>query len=147
MNPAFTLSFLALGKIAPWDAFFYVAFQFAGGLLGVVVSDFLIGIPSGVPNHEHQYEALRSRATAKDMDGRTVYVADLADIIASKEAANREKDREALPELRAIQAARLAKGAYARTLRMTLMSSLSTMRTGRSPLAINWACGSIPNCV
>ncbi len=45
MNPAFTLSFLALGKIAPWDALFYVAFQFAGGLLGVVVSDFLIGIP------------------------------------------------------------------------------------------------------
>src|SRR6266705_1272989 len=45
MNPAFTLSFLALGKIAPWDAFFYVVFQFAGGLLGVVVSDFLIGFP------------------------------------------------------------------------------------------------------
>src|SRR5207248_1618417 len=76
--------------------------------------DVLIGIPTGAPNREHQYEALRSRATVKDMDGRTIYVADLADIIASKEAANREKDREALPELRAIEAARLAKGATRR---------------------------------
>jgi aquaporin Z len=45
MNPAFTLSFLALGKIAPWDAFFYIVFQFAGGLLGVLLSELLIGFP------------------------------------------------------------------------------------------------------
>src|SRR5207247_9800766 len=45
MNPAFTLSFLALGKISRWDAFFYVAFEFDGGLLGVVVSELLIGFP------------------------------------------------------------------------------------------------------
>src|SRR5262252_2387067 len=31
MNPAFTLTFLFLGKIAPWDALFYVVAQFAGG--------------------------------------------------------------------------------------------------------------------
>jgi hypothetical protein len=34
-----------------------------------------------------------------------IYVADLADIVASKEAADRPKDREALPELRALLAA------------------------------------------
>jgi aquaporin Z len=45
LNPSLTLSFLALGKIAPWDAFFYVAFQFAGGILGVVLADLLIGFP------------------------------------------------------------------------------------------------------
>ena len=31
MNPAVTLTFLSLGKIAPWDAVFYIAAQFAGG--------------------------------------------------------------------------------------------------------------------
>ena len=34
---------------------------------------------------------------------------------------------------------------YARTLRMTFTSSLSTMRTGRSPLAKSCAWGSIPS--
>src|SRR5437867_6183940 len=45
MNPSLTLSFLALGKIAPWDAFFYVASQFAGGSLGVMLADLLLGLP------------------------------------------------------------------------------------------------------
>ena len=36
-NPAVTLVFLRLGKVKPWDAFFYVGFQFAGGLLGVTL--------------------------------------------------------------------------------------------------------------
>src|SRR5215472_6421744 len=35
MNPAVTLSFLSLGKIGAWDAAFYVAAQFAGGIAGV----------------------------------------------------------------------------------------------------------------
>src|SRR2546425_8732756 len=43
MNPSVTLSFLALGKIAPWDAFFYIASQFAGGALGVMLAALLIG--------------------------------------------------------------------------------------------------------
>lgn len=38
MNPATTLTFLWLGKVAPWDAFFYVAAQCIGGILGVVVA-------------------------------------------------------------------------------------------------------------
>jgi len=45
MNPAVTLSFFSLGKIAPWDAVFYIAFQFAGGIAGVGASSFLIGSP------------------------------------------------------------------------------------------------------
>lgn len=45
MNPSVTLAFLALGKVNRWDAFFYVVFQFAGGLAGVTLADFLIGFP------------------------------------------------------------------------------------------------------
>jgi len=45
MNPALTLTFLSLGKIAPWDALFYVVAQFAGGLAGVVLSGRIIGPP------------------------------------------------------------------------------------------------------
>jgi aquaporin Z len=36
MNPAVTLSFLRLGKIPKWDAFYYIGAQFIGGTLGVV---------------------------------------------------------------------------------------------------------------
>jgi aquaporin Z len=49
MNPAFSLMFLSLGKIAPWDALFYVVAQFIGGLAGVVLSSFLIGAPVSDP--------------------------------------------------------------------------------------------------
>lgn len=37
MNPAVTLAFLALGKVRPRDAAGYVAAQFAGGTLGVLL--------------------------------------------------------------------------------------------------------------
>lgn len=45
MNPSVTLGFYLLGKIQRWDAAYYIFFQFAGGIAGVVVSDFLIGPP------------------------------------------------------------------------------------------------------
>lgn len=45
MNPAITVTFLALGKIRPWDALFYVAAQFIGGLAGVGLSYAFIGAP------------------------------------------------------------------------------------------------------
>jgi aquaporin Z len=35
INPAVTLTFWRLGKVATWDAVFYVGAQFLGGLLGV----------------------------------------------------------------------------------------------------------------
>jgi len=43
MNPAVTVTFLCLGKIAPWDAFFYVIAQFAGGVAGVLLAAWFLG--------------------------------------------------------------------------------------------------------
>lgn len=43
MNPATTLTFFRLGKVKPWDAFFYVVAQFIGGLAGVLVCAALFG--------------------------------------------------------------------------------------------------------
>lgn len=43
LNPSFTLTFFRLGKIAPWDAVFYVAAQFVGGLTGVMIMAFILG--------------------------------------------------------------------------------------------------------
>ncbi len=37
INPAVTLTFLRLGKMAAWDAGFYILFQFVGGSLGVLL--------------------------------------------------------------------------------------------------------------
>jgi aquaporin Z len=37
MNPAFTLTFFRLGKVAPWDAAFYSIAQFLGGLGGILL--------------------------------------------------------------------------------------------------------------
>lgn len=42
-NPAVTLTFLRLGKIAPWDAVFYIIAQFIGGTAGVLLSVWLMG--------------------------------------------------------------------------------------------------------
>ncbi len=42
-NPAITLTYLRLGKVAVWDAVFYVLFQFAGGVFGVGVSSLVLG--------------------------------------------------------------------------------------------------------
>ncbi|MGH8972778.1 MAG: hypothetical protein ACRD0C_06185 [Acidimicrobiia bacterium] len=74
--------------------------------------DTLHDIPSTDRQHPNTYDELVQRATTREFLGCTIYVADLADIIASKEAAGRDKDRAALPELRALQAARLAGAAY-----------------------------------
>ncbi len=43
MNPAVTLTFLTLGKIDPWDAFFYIVYQFIGGIAGVLLASALLG--------------------------------------------------------------------------------------------------------
>jgi len=45
MNPALTLTFLSLGKIARWDAVFYMSAQFAGGVAGVWLSRLVLGAP------------------------------------------------------------------------------------------------------
>src|SRR5256885_1642848 len=43
INPSVTLTFLRLGKVRPWDAFFYIVAQFAGGLAGVAIAAAMIG--------------------------------------------------------------------------------------------------------
>src|SRR5215469_2693424 len=43
INPAVTLTFWRLGKIAPWDTFFYLSSQFLGGISGVLVARALLG--------------------------------------------------------------------------------------------------------
>lgn len=45
MNPAVTLTFLRLGRVEPWDAGFYVLAQFAGAVMGMLVSSLLLGQP------------------------------------------------------------------------------------------------------
>lgn len=42
-NPAVTLTFFRLGKIKGTDAFFYVLFQFLGGVIGVFISWLMLG--------------------------------------------------------------------------------------------------------
>ena len=42
-NPSVTLTFFRLGKIDPWDAFFYVIAQFVGGVAGVVLAAKMLG--------------------------------------------------------------------------------------------------------
>jgi len=42
-NPAVTLTFYRLGKVEGWDATFYVAAQFAGGVFGVLLASLLLG--------------------------------------------------------------------------------------------------------
>ena len=43
MNPAVTLTFFRLGKVPVWDAVFYIAAQFVGGLLGVLLTRAVLG--------------------------------------------------------------------------------------------------------
>ncbi len=43
LNPAVTLTFFRLGKIAPWDAFFYIIAQFIGGFAGVAIVAVALG--------------------------------------------------------------------------------------------------------
>jgi len=48
MNPAVTLTFLRLGKVAPRDAAAYVVAQFVGGSLGIIAATWLL---RGLPAH------------------------------------------------------------------------------------------------
>jgi aquaporin Z len=52
-NPAITLSYLRLGKIARWDAIFYVVFQFIGGMFGVAVSVLILGSSLAAPTADY----------------------------------------------------------------------------------------------
>lgn len=45
LNPAVTLTFLRIGRVAPWDAVFYVSAQFVGAWLGIAVVSLALGPP------------------------------------------------------------------------------------------------------
>ena len=49
LNPAFTLTFLRLGRVAPWDAVFYLVAQFLGACVGVGLVSLAIGQPFIAP--------------------------------------------------------------------------------------------------
>lgn len=49
-NPSVTLTFLRLGRVAPWDALFYVLAQFAGGIAGVWIAGLLLGAVAASPS-------------------------------------------------------------------------------------------------
>lgn len=61
---------------------------------------------SFVPNGTTGYDDLATDATKATIHGVTIHVASLADIIRSKQAANRPKDQRVLPTLREILASR-----------------------------------------
>jgi aquaporin Z len=73
-NPAVTLIFFRLGKVEFWDAAFYGAAQFLGGLLGVVLSALVLGELVAHPS-------VRYAATVPGMAG--VGVAFLAEAVIS----------------------------------------------------------------
>jgi aquaporin Z len=49
MNPAVTFTFFRLGKVKTWDAGFYILAQFAGGVMGVMIAEALLGTLLGHP--------------------------------------------------------------------------------------------------
>lgn len=59
----------------------------------------LVMTPAGLGG----YEDMTAGARRVEIDGVTIHVASLADVIASKEASNRVKDRLTLPGLRVLQ--------------------------------------------
>ncbi len=67
--------------------------------------DVLLGIPEKSQNERAQYRKLAEDALVVEVGTDSVLVASLPALIRSKEIADREKDHEALPELRALEAA------------------------------------------
>jgi aquaporin Z len=49
LNPSMTLTFFRLGKVHPWDAFFYILSQFVGGVAGVVLVAAVLGNTIAAP--------------------------------------------------------------------------------------------------
>lgn len=52
-NPAITLTYLRLGKISAQDALFYVIFQFAGGIVGILIAAAILGETLAHPSVNH----------------------------------------------------------------------------------------------
>lgn len=50
INPSTTLTFFRLGKVASWDAAFYIAFQFAGAMIGAVAASLALSAWASHPS-------------------------------------------------------------------------------------------------
>ena len=50
INPATTLTFFRLGKVAKWDACFYAGAQFSGGIAGAVLAAVILSQWAGHPS-------------------------------------------------------------------------------------------------
>jgi aquaporin Z len=70
MNPALTLTYLRLGKIAPADCAGYVVAQFAGGVAGVLLVRAALGMAAGHP-------AVQFAVTAPGAGVATAFVAEI----------------------------------------------------------------------
>jgi aquaporin Z len=71
-NPALTFAFYRLGKLKPWDAFFYPTAQFLGAIAGVAIARYVL---RGAPGND----AVRYAVTVPGMCGKTVaFVAESA---------------------------------------------------------------------
>jgi aquaporin Z len=57
INPSTTLTFFRLGKVATWDAVFYVAFQFLGGLVGAFLAATILSTWSSHPSVNYMITA------------------------------------------------------------------------------------------
>ena len=73
-NPAVTLTFLRLRKVAAQDAFFYVTAQLVGGVLGILAASLALGTAI-------RHESVRYAATVPGMRGSAV--AFLAELVIS----------------------------------------------------------------
>jgi aquaporin Z len=71
INPSVTLAFLRLGKVQPWDGFFYILAQFAGGVAGVLLATWVLG-------HRIADPSINYVATVPGMGGpRLAFLAEL----------------------------------------------------------------------
>jgi aquaporin Z len=70
-NPALTLTFYRLDKVALWDAVFYCAAQLPGAVAGVALSSLVL---QGAPAHK----AVRYAATIPGIHGEAFYVNTIA---------------------------------------------------------------------
>lgn len=65
INPSITVTFFRLGKIAPWDAFFFVIAQFVGAIAGILLMAAIVSTTLAHPSVNYV-------ATAPGMSGATV---------------------------------------------------------------------------
>ena len=90
----------AEGEEVPIDGVFLHRLEVSTWRTSAGDLDVLLGIPRDGRWNLARYEQLRENAILLEIGERTVLTAALKDIIRSKEIADREPDREALPELR-----------------------------------------------